>query len=293
MGRIKLGISLKSLGLPFRRSLPEARNLGVATIELEAMGELWPQNLTQTGRREILHLLRSHDLAVSALVCPLRRGLDVAEDLEPRLEQIRLTMALAFELGPRLVVIQAGRVPSPPLPAGEGPSSSPSLPLGEVSPTSPPLPLGEGPGVKVPDDPRAALMQESLDALGRHGDRTGVTIALDTGMDSPELLVEYLGCFDVGSLAVNFNPANLVIAGHSPYDAVRTFHRRIATMHAQDARRISPNRMATVPLGHGDLDWIQLLANFEEIEYRGPLTVLGDDRAEVAQGVAFLRRFVV
>ena len=51
--------------------------------------------------------------------------------------------------------------------------------------------------------------------------------------------------------------------------------------------------MATVPLGYGDLDWMQLLANFEEIEYRGPLTVLGNDRAEIAQGVAFLRRFVV
>jgi L-ribulose-5-phosphate 3-epimerase len=244
------------------------------------MGELWPQNLTQTGRREILHLLRSYDLAVSALVCPLRRGLDVAEDLEPRMEQIRLTMALAFDLGPRVVIIQAGRVPSPPLPAGEGPPSSASLPL------------GEGSGVSAPDDPRAALMKESLDALGRHGDRTGVMIALDTGLDSPETLAKYLGCFDVGSLAVNFNPANLVIAGHSPYDAVRTFHKRIATVHAQDARRISPNRMATVPLGHGDLDWMQLLANFEEIEFRGPLTILADNRAELAAGVAFLRRFV-
>jgi L-ribulose-5-phosphate 3-epimerase len=267
MGRIKLGISQKSLGLPFRRSLPEAQKLGVVAVELEAMGELWPQDLTQTGRREILHLLRSHDLAVSALVCPLRRGLDVAEDLEPRMEQIRLTMALAFDLGPRMVIIQAGRVPSSP-------------------------PPGEGSDVRAPDDPRAALMRESLDALGRHGDRTGVTIALDTGLDSPESLVTYLSCFDVGSLAVNFNPANLVIAGHSPYDAVRTFHKRIATVHAQDARRISPNRMATVPLGHGDLDWMQLLANFEEIEYRGPLTVLGNDRAEIGQGVAFLRRFV-
>jgi L-ribulose-5-phosphate 3-epimerase len=227
-----------------------------------------PQNLTQTGRREILHLLRSHDLTVSALVCPMRRGLDVAEDLEPRLEQIRLTMALAFELGPRLVIIQAGKIPS--------------------SPT----PLPEGEGSKTPEDPRFTLMKESLDALGRHGDRIGVTIALDTGLDSPETLVSYLNRFDVGSLAVSFNPANLVISGHNPYDAVRTFHKRMVYAHAQDARRISPNRMATVPLGHGDLDWMQLLANFEEIEYRGPLTVLGDDRAELAAGVAFLRRFV-
>ena len=232
------------------------------------MGELLPQNLTQTGRREITHLLRSFDLSVSAVVCPLRRGLDIAEDLEPRMEQIRLTMALAFELGPRLVIIQAGQVPV----------------------TPPPPDASDAP---TPADPRAALMKESLEALGQHGDRTGVTLALDTGLDSPETLVNYLKSIDVGSLAVNFNPANLVISGHNPLDAVRTFHKRIASVHAQDARRISPNRMATVPLGHGDLDWMQLLANFEEIEYRGPLTVLADNRADVASGVAFLRRFVV
>ena len=31
----------------------------------------------------------------------------------------------------------------------------------------------------------------------------------------------------------------------------------------------------------------------EEIDYRGPLTNIGDNRAELAEGVAFLRRFVV
>src|SRR5437660_9446615 len=112
MDRIKLGICLKSLGLPFRRSLPAAQKLGAAALELEASGELLPQNLTQTGRREITHLLRSHDLSVSAVTCPLRFGLDVADNLEPRLEQIRLTMSLAFELGPRIVIIQPGRVPT-------------------------------------------------------------------------------------------------------------------------------------------------------------------------------------
>jgi sugar phosphate isomerase/epimerase len=74
---------------------------------------------------------------------------------------------------------------------------------------------------------------------------------------------------------------------------MRTFHKRIASVHAQDARRISPNCTATVSRGQGDLYWMQMLANFEEIDYRGPLTVVGDNRAELAEGVAFLRRFVV
>ncbi|MBI3822458.1 MAG: sugar phosphate isomerase/epimerase [Planctomycetes bacterium] len=235
--------------------MPAAQQTGASAVELEAAGELLPQNLTQTGRREITHLLRSHDLSISAIVCPLRRGVDVAENLEPRLAQIRATMEMAFDLGPRLVIIPFGTLP------------------------------------EKDDDPAAAVTKEALVDLGRHGDRTGVTIALD-GVDAPDRLVNYLERFDVGSLGVNFNPANLVIAGHNPHDAVKALNKRMIHAHAQDARRVSPSRMGAVPLGHGDIDWLALLANFEEIEYRGPLTVLGDGRAEIAAGVAFLRRFV-
>ncbi|HZZ77334.1 MAG TPA: sugar phosphate isomerase/epimerase family protein, partial [Gemmataceae bacterium] len=218
------------------------------------MGELTPGNLTQTGRREITHLLRSHNLAPSAIYCPLRRGLDIAENLEPRLAHIRDTMALAFDLGPRLVVIPIGKVP------------------------------------EKEDDPAYALLKEALLDLGRHGDRTGVIVALD-GVDNPASLATFLDRLDVGSLGVNFNPGQLVIAGQNPHDSIKTLGRRLIYAHAQDARRVSPGRMGMVPLGHGDLDWIQILADFEEVGYRGYLTVLADNQAEAAAGLAFLRRF--
>ncbi len=279
MARIKLGICQKSLGLPFRRSLPAAHQLGVVGLELEATGELLPQSLTQTGRREITHLMRSHDLAISALTCPLRRGLDDAQNLEPRMEQIRQTMALAFELGPRLVVIQAGRIPE------RAPESAASVePSGVI--------LGSAGAMPTHSNSAADLMRESLEALGKHGDRIGVKLALDTGLDGPQMLADYLNSFDVGSLAVSFNPANLIISGHDPYDAIKIFHRRIAQVHTEDARRISPNKMATVPLGHGDLDWLALCARCEEVDFRGYFTIPGADRVELAAGVAFLRRFI-
>jgi sugar phosphate isomerase/epimerase len=295
MGRIKLGICLKSLGQPFRRSLPLAHPLGVAGVELEAAGELLPQKLTATGRREITHLLRSYDLEACALVCPLRRGLDDPENLEPRLEQIRLTMALAFDLGPRLVIIQAGQIPNlPPAPVvGQESGIVLGASLGSMLQTGASAHAAPSPPAPLPQGERGGnLMKESLEALGKHGDRTGVTVALDTGHDAPETLVAFLDRLDVGSLAVNYNPANLVISGHDPHAAIKTLNRRIVHVHAQDARRISPNKMATVPLGHGDLDWIALLANFEEVDYRGYLTALADDRAELTAAVAFLRRFV-
>ena len=68
-------------------------------------------------------------------------------------------------------------------------------------------------------------------------------------------------------------------------------------VNAKDVRRVQVSRTANeVPLGHGDIDWMGLLGALEEVEYRGYLTVereSGDNRlADVAAGVAFLRRFV-
>ena len=240
--------------MPLRRSLPEAQRLGVRGVEIDATGDLAPQTLTQTGRREIRHLLRSYDLEVAAVFCPLRRGLDVAENQEARIDFVRQVMTLSFDLGPRLVIVQAGRVP------------------------------------ETEDDPRFPYLCDALTALGQHGDRTGTQLALDTGLESGEAMATFLDRFDTGSLGVNYSPANLVISGHDPYAAARTLSRRILAVRAQDARRISPNRMDTVPLGHGDIDWMGLLGVLEEIGYRRYLTVAGDSAAEAGAGVAFLRR---
>jgi sugar phosphate isomerase/epimerase len=240
-----------------RRSLAQAQRLGATGVEIAAAGDLGPQTLSQTGRREVRNLLRAHDLEVSAVFCPLRHGLDVAENLQPRIDFIKQVMALAFDLGPRIAIVQAGRVP------------------------------------EKDDDPRLPHLRDALDALGRHGDRVGARLALDTGAESGATLRAFLDRFDSGSLAVNYNPANLLIDGLDPALAIRALARRIAHIHAEDARAVSPNRLDRVPVGHGDLDWMQLLATLEEVEYRGYLTVTGDDPAEMGAGLEVLRRLTV
>ena len=261
MNRLKLGTRLESLGLPLRRAITEAARLGVPGVQADAAGDLSPQTLSQSGRREFLHLLRAHNLELSALGCPLRRGLDVAEDQQPRLDRVKAVMSLSFDLGPRVTVVEAGAVPE------------------DVN------------------TPRGQLLSEALLALGQHGDRTGTVLALETGLESGAVLADFLKRFDTGGLAANFDPANLLLHGHDPYESARALRGRIAHAHARDARSAGASRSAEeVPLGHGDIDWLELLGALEEVEYRGYLTVEregGDDRlADVAAGVAFLRRFV-
>jgi len=233
----------------------------VGGVQVDAAGDLAPAQLSQTGRREFRHLLRADNLELTALGCPLRRGLDTAENQQPRLEHVQQVMSLSFDLGPRVTIVQAGRVPVD------------------------------------KDDPRGPVLTESLTVLSGHGDRTGTTLALETGLESGADLRAYLDVFNTGSLAVNFDPANLLLNGFDPYDGLRALQGKVAHTHAKDARRSGASRtVQEVPLGAGDIDWIMYLGVLEEVEYRGWLVVereTGEDRlGDVANGVAFLRRFI-
>jgi sugar phosphate isomerase/epimerase len=261
MKHMTVGVRLESLGLPLRKALAEASRVGAAGVQVDAAGDLGPDQLSQTGRREFRNMLRAYDLELTAIGCPLRRGLDTAEEQDARLEYVRKVMTLAFDLGPRVVVIQAGQVPA------------------------------------KEEEPAARRLREGLLNLGRHGDRTGVTLALETGLESGETLAAYLKTFDTGGLAVNFDPANLLLHNFDPVRSVRDLTGRIVHAHARDCRRGSASRAAQeVPLGHGDIDWLGLTEALREAEYRGWLVVEreeGSDRlGDVERGVAFLKRFV-
>ncbi len=259
---LQIGVNAESLGLTLRRALDEIERLGAASLQFDAVGDLSPQQLSQTGRREIVHLFRSHNLALAGLHCPLRQGLDSAEGQQARIDHIKKVLSLAYDLGGRVVLIQPGR---------------------------------------VPDDPqsgRAGLLTEALLTLGHHADRTGTVLGLETGLSSGAKMREFLDRFDTGGLGVSFDPANLLINNFDPCESARALQGKIVYAKAKDARQASASRAGQeVPLGHGDIDWMQLLGVLEEVEYRGWLSVereTGDNRLQdVANGVAFLRRFLV
>jgi sugar phosphate isomerase/epimerase len=259
---MKIGVVLESMALPLRQGLPQAARLGVAGVQVDAAGELSPERLAETARRELKNLLRTFNQQLTALNCPLRHGLDVAENQQPRIDYVRSALNLAFELGPRVVI-----APCPKLPAEN-----------EVE--------------------RARLLREALTAIGMHGDRVGSVLALEIGLDSPEAVRDYLATFDVGSLTVNYDPANLLVNGFDPVKGVIRLSRLIAHTHARDARKTTVSRGAQeVPLGSGDVDWLSYIASLTAIDYRGFLTIErepgGNWLPEIERGVAFLRRMMI
>jgi len=259
---MKIGVCLEAMGLDLRAGLPQSARLGLGGVQVNAVGELSPDKLGDTGRREVRNLLKTYHQQITALNCPLRYGLDVAENQQPRIEYVRQAMSLAFELGSRTVI-----VPCPKLP-------------------------GEG------EDVRATLLREALEDLGRHGDRVGVVLALEIGLDAPEATAAYLGTFDVGSLKVNYDPANLFVNGFDPVKGVIPLHKLIVHTHARDVRKTSLSGGAKeVRLGAGDIDWLSYVATLSVVEYHGWLTIeresAPDPVADVKAAAEFLKRVLV
>jgi sugar phosphate isomerase/epimerase len=278
---MKIGVRLESLNLPLRPALNEASKMGAAGVQVDAAGDLAPDALTKTGRREFRNLLRSLNLDLTALGCPLRRGLDVAENQQPRIEHVRKVMALAFDLGPRIAIVETPSIPDEPKEEAPPPAFSGGLLLGSA-------PLAAHP---------AKVLRESLTDLGAHGDRTGTTLALETGLDPADKLAAYLDTFATGALGVNYDPANMLLNGFDPIRSLTPLHSKIVHTHARDARRGSAGRTGTeVALGAGDVDWFTYVAVLDSIEYRGWLVVertAGDSPvADAANGISQLRKFV-
>jgi L-ribulose-5-phosphate 3-epimerase len=258
---LKIGIVVESTGLPLRQAIAEAAKMGAVGVQIDAAGDLSPEKLGDTGRREFRNLLRSYGQELTALNCPLRRGLDFAEHLQPRIEHVRKVMQLAFDLGARRVV---------------------------------------APGPKVPEDaasPAAQLLRESMLALGPYGDRIGTFLAFEVGYDPADKLRDYLATFDSGSLKLNYDPANMLVNGHDPLANLMGLKGWIEHVHARDARAATVSRGSQeVALGAGDIDWMAFTATLGVLEYSGFLTVereTGQNRLkDVANGVKFLKRFV-
>lgn len=258
MARLKIGVVLESVGKPFRAALPLVAQMGLQGVQFDAVGDFHPDQLTQTGRREVRHLVTMHHLEMAALNCPLRYGLDIQEQYEGRIQHVKKVMQLAFDLGTRLAIVAAGEVPA--------------------------------------DEKSVAhaLLQNSLLELGRHGDQIGVRLALEAGYEPPELLKAFLGGMNTGGLAVNVDPALVVLQRRNPAALVRELSSWVVHVNARDARPGRADRAGNeVPLGAGHVEWMAFLSALEEIGYHGWLTIKRgptlDPLADLKAAVGFLR----
>ncbi len=258
MSNLKIGIQTRSLRQPLKQALRTASRLGADGIEIDARTELPPGELSSTGMREFHKLLGDMNLRVSAVAFPTRRGYDVDEGLERRVFATQAAMKLARELRADVVINRVGRVP--------GDSS----------------------------ERRWGLMLEALTALGAFGDRVGVRLAAQTGGEGPQNLARLVDVLPEQTLGIDLHPSGLIVAGHSPQEAVELLGPHVLHVHACDAvREAASEGGVEVELGRGMADLPELLGRLTEFDYRGWVTIERRDSphpiADIENAVAFLR----
>ena len=258
MLELKVGIQLASLQLPFKKALHTAAELGAEGIEIDARNELKPQDLSRTGLRQLRKTLDDRNLRVCAVNFQTRRGYNILDDLDRRVEATKQAMQFAYDLGASVVINQVGQIPT------------------------------EATG------PQWDLLLQVLTDLGRYGQQVGAMLAIETGAEDATTLQQLIEALPVGSVGINFDPGNLIVNSFSASEAIKILGREVSHVHIKDAvRDLAQGRGLETQLGRGSVDWPEILATLEEHEYRGYFTIerqgANDPILEVGQAVQYLR----
>jgi len=281
MSNFKIGVMVDSFRVGLVEGIKKAKEVGAAGIQIYATsGEMAPENLSAEKRKEILDIIRSNGLVVSALCGDLGgHGFARKEDNAWKIEKSKRIMDLAKDLETDVVTTHIGVIPE------------------DVN------------------HPRRKIMQEACEELARYGDEVGAHFAIETGPEKATTLKSFLDSLGSKGVGVNFDPANLVmVVGDDPVKAVHTLKDYIVHTHAKDGRMLKNVGAETVynyfaeggiedinlsecfielPLGEGDVNFDTYLKALAEIGYKGFLTIErevgADPEKDIRLAVDFLK----
>ena len=257
MADVKIGIQLASLRMPLKKALLTAAKLGAQGVEIDARNDIAPEELTETGRRQLRKMLDDLNLRVTSVRFTTSRGFDVPENLERRIDGTKQAMRFAYSLGASVVVNQIGQV----LESQQGPSHD--------------------------------MLVQCLTDLARYGQKVGAMLAAETGSEPGERLAELIEGLRETAIGITFNPGNLIVNNFSVEDAIAKCAAHTLLVHAKDGvRDLARGRGTEVPLGRGVAEFPQIIASLEEYRYRGWYVIERDYSEDVQQFLSYAIQFL-
>ena len=244
-----------------REGLAEAARAGASGVQMYAVsGEMSPENMTDAKIEEIKGYLKEYNLKVSALCGDLGgHGFERAEDNGWKIEKSKQIVDLCLRLDSNIVTTHIGCIP------------------------------------EDENDPVYGIMLDACTELANYANGKGAFFAIETGPEPAALLKTFLDKTPVKGVAVNMDPANLVmVTGDDPVQAVYTLRDYIVHTHAKDGvmlKKSDPKQVygffadggigdlrldeffLEVPLGKGQVPFDGYLSALRDIGYTGYLTV--------------------
>ncbi|ANS77014.1 xylose isomerase [Paenibacillus yonginensis] len=276
----KIGVIVDSFGLGIRDGLIKAKEIGADGVQIwVTQGEMEPANMTQEKRAELKRFVQELGLDISALCADFGgNGFKDPAQNGWKIEKSKRALDLALDLDCRVVTTHIGIVP------------------------------------EDPKDPVYAVLQEACNELAAYAHSLGGYFAIETGPETAERLKGFLDSLDSKGVAVNFDPANMVmVTGDDPAKGVHTLKEYIVHTHVKDGVRLKEVNpydvygaldhtkldqepgFKEVPVGEGGVDFDAYFKALQDIGYTGYLTVereVGDQpEADIKLAVDFIKRY--
>jgi sugar phosphate isomerase/epimerase len=132
----------------------------------------------------------------------------------------------------------------------------------------------------VPHDTSSKEYSEIVEVTRQmcdHAKHNEQTVHLETGQETADALLQFIGDTQRSNLFINFDPANMILYGTGePIPALKQLGSYVRSIHCKDATWSNQPGVtwgAEVPLGAGQVDIREYLTTLKEIGYRGPLTI--------------------
>ncbi len=177
MKNFSIGVILDSFRTDIYAALDKAAALdGVKGFQVYATGgDMAPEQMDAQKRREFRQAVADRGLVISALCGDLGYGFTDPERNPGLIERSKRILDLAVELGTTLVTTHIGVVP------------------------------------QDPSDPQYGVMQEACGKLAAYADSLNAHFAVETGPETATVLGDFLDALHSTGVAVNLDPANLVM----------------------------------------------------------------------------------
>lgn len=277
MKQFPIGVIINSFRTDIPTAVKKAAECGAQGIQVYATsGEMSPDVLVGSKRKEFLDLVKSNGLVISALCGDLGGGGFIhADKNRERVDFSKKILDLAKELETDVVTTHIGVVPND------------------------------------PNHDRYKIMREACRELAEYADSIDAHFAVETGPETSAVLKGFLDSLDSTGVGVNLDPANLVmVTGDDPVQAVHNLKKYIVHTHAKDGKQIfyrdpeivygikkdvivTDDSFIEVPLGEGSVPFPAYLKALEDIGYNGFLTIereVGDNpEKDIRAAVEFLK----
>jgi len=281
MYNFSIGVMLESFHKSAAESMAIAQKLGAQGLQIYATPKALEQKgiTTPKAQKEFFRMIKDHGLVVSALCGDLGHGFGKAELNPDLIEKSKRILDLAMEFETNIVTTHIGVVPTD------------------------------------PNHPRYKIMQDACGELAAYADTLDAHFAIETGPETSLVLKDFLDSLHSTGVAVNLDPANLVmVTGDDPVQAVYNLRNYIVHTHAKDGVKLDDRNpeviyglcpgdplvvspaFVEVPLGEGGVPFPAYLKALDDIGYRGFLTIErevgADPAADIEKAVAFLRNLI-